>query len=82
MIPTMSLESNDDRLAAANGRESSELFAKMQTPDPEVQLLDQNILNLLQGYHHQLVELGASESPSAARSKTCFPWRVKTCSMR
>ena len=32
----------------------------MQAPDPEVQLLEQNILGLLQGYRFQLVELGAA----------------------
>ena len=40
--------------------EVRQLRAETQTPDPEVQLLEQNILGLLHGYRLQMVELGAA----------------------
>ena len=40
--------------------EVRQLLAETQTPDPEVQLLEQNILGLLQGYRLRMVELGAA----------------------
>ena len=40
--------------------EVRQLLAETQPPDPEVQLLEQNILGLLQGYRLLMVELGAA----------------------
>ena len=40
--------------------EVRQLLAETQSLDPEVQLLEQNILGLLQGYRLQMVEIGAA----------------------
>ena len=37
-----------------------QLLAETQPPDPDVQLLEQKILDLLRGYRLQMVELGAA----------------------
>ena len=40
--------------------EVRQLLAETQLPDPGAQLLEQNILGPLQGYHLQMVEIGAA----------------------
>ena len=54
------LEANQITRLRRHLGEVRQLLAESQPPDPDAQLLEQNILGLLQGYHQQMVEIGAA----------------------
>ena len=62
---------------------SHQLLTKTQLPDPEVQLLEQNILGLLEGYRLQMVEIGAAgRLLVSGEIERYFHWRTMNRSTR